>query len=220
MNSEQSKDYFEKGNLKLYRMDCMELMKDKPDKFYDLAIVDPPFGIGLKFSTKDQKEWNNKIPDMNYFNELIRVSKEQIIWGISYYPKMPNDKGGRIVWYKEPSMNNKMNISDCDIAFYSKHKRIGYFHYQYYGNVENGSIDWKGYDRIHPTQKPVQLYKWCLEQYARPGNKILDTHLGSGSSAIAAYYFDCEFTGTELDKDYFRDSINRVDQQTNQLKLL
>ena len=205
--------------LTITNEDNMELMARYPDNYFDLAIVDPPYGIGLKFSTKEQKDWNNNVPSMAYFNELIRVSKEQIIWGINYYPKLPNDKGGRIVWYKEPSMNNKMKISECDLALYSKHKRLAYFHYQYYGNVENRSIDWEGKNRIHPTQKPTTLYEWLLMNYAEEGDKILDTHLGSGSIAIACHNLGFELTACELDKDYYDASIKRIKNHIAQQRL-
>lgn len=197
----------------------MDVMSRYPDNHFDLAVVDPPYGIGLAFSTKEQKTWNDQIPNMEYFIELGRVSQEQIVWGINYYPKLPYDRGGRIVWYKEPSLNNKMKISDCDLALYSKHKRISYYHYQYYGNVECGSIDWKGINRIHPTQKPVRLYQWILDNYAKPDQKILDTHLGSGSSAIAAHYFGCDFVGCEIDQDYYKAAKERFDNETSQLAM-
>lgn len=209
-----------RDNLLFFNADCMEIMAQYPDNYFDLAIVDPPYGIGLKFSTREQKDWNNKIPNLEYFSELKRVSRDQIIWGINYYPKLDYDIGGRIVWYKQPSMNNKMKISDCDLALYSKHKRIAYYHYQYYGNVENGSIDWSGHNRIHPTQKPVALYRWLYENYSEKGQKILDTHLGSGSNAIAAHYFGVsEFVGCELDQDYFNDAMKRIEHETRQIDI-
>ena len=205
--------------INLHNIDCMEYMADKPDNYYDLAIVDPPYGLGLKFSTKEQKDWNNQIPDMAYFNELYRVSKEQIVWGISYYPKLEYDKGGRIVWYKQPTFNNVMKISECDIALYSKHRRISYFHYQYYGNVENGSIDWFGNNRIHPTEKPRTLYEWLLMNYAKDCDKILDTHLGSGSIAIACHNLGFSLDGCEIDKEYYDAAVKRFENHKKQLTI-
>lgn len=200
-------------------IDCMEYMSGCKDNAFDLAICDPPYGIGLKFSTKEQKDWNNKIPTIEYFNELIRVSKEQIIWGINYYPKLPNDKGGRIIWYKQPSMNNKMKISECDLAFYSKHKRLAYFHYQYYGNVENGSIDWKGNNRIHPTEKPVKLYEWLLMNFTKAGDKIIDTHSGSLSIGIACHNMGFDLTACEKDTEYYEDGLKRLRLHQQQLRI-
>ncbi len=224
------KDYFEKGNLKLHRMDCMELMKGKPDNYYDLCICDPPYGINAdsKNSVRESKckesatlskdygdqIWDNNVPTLEYFLELKRVSKDQIIWGVNYYPYSILI-GGRIYWDKCVTMPT---YSNGELAYCSKLNSIKSVSIAWHGMIQH---DMKNKEvRCHPTQKPVQLYKWLLKNYAKHGNKILDTHLGSASSAIAAYYFDCEFEGCELDKDYFRDSIKRVDEQTNQRKLI
>ena len=195
---------------KVHLIDCMEFMKTIPDKHYDLAIVDPPYGIGLSFSNEKEKKWNDKCPGDDYFNEIVRISEEQIIWGVSYFPKIPGDNGGRIVWNKKIGFNNKMQISACDIAFYSKHKRIAYFEYQFYGNVQQGFINLKNEDgpngrerRIHPTQKPVALYKWLLQNYAKPGQTIFDSHVGSGLIRIACHDMGFDFEGCELDPDYY-----------------
>tara|TARA_Y100000593_G_scaffold91054_1_gene178884 strand:+ start:770 stop:1393 length:624 start_codon:yes stop_codon:yes gene_type:complete len=205
--------------IDLINDDCMNVLKKYNNNHFDLAIVDPPYGIGLSFSSTDNKKWNNNVPNMDYFTELKRVSKEQIIWGINYYPKLPYDKGGRIVWYKVPNKTNVMKISDCELALYSKHKRVAFFEYQYYGNVENYSIDWSNSKRIHPTQKPIKLYDWLLQNYAKKNYKILDTHLGSGSIAIACHYFGCDLVGIEIDKEYFDKAKNRFNDLTRQESL-
>jgi len=192
----------------------MAMMSRYPDKYFELAVVDPPYGIGLDMVTKlgssknihKEKDWNDFTPDENYFQELHRVSKHQIIWGCNYYAQyIP--AVGRIVHDKQmPNENTAFNFSHCDLASCSLQKRITIFRYQWAGNRQGGSVNWKnnGLDgRIHPTQKPVALYSWIFEKYAKQGDKILDTHLGSQSSRIAAHKAGLDFWGTELDKDYF-----------------
>ena len=196
------------GNIKLYNADCMEVMKTFKDKQFNLAIVDPPYFdgpqkqgyyAGTKQRTnvgeyKKIDEWNPV--DSVYIKELLRISKNQIIWGINYFDvSMP---GGRIVWVK--GVENSP-FSMCDIAYQSFYKRIDLFKYLWSGywqeNMKNKEL------RIHPTQKPVALYDWIFAKYATPGMKILDTHLGSGSSRIAAYKAKLDFTGYEIDPEYF-----------------
>jgi site-specific DNA-methyltransferase (adenine-specific) len=216
------------GKATIHNMDCMELLKATPDKFYDLAIVDPPYGIGdwttgksvnfvngNKVVTKNGKfkdvKWNDEIPNPIYFEETIRVSKRQIIWGANYYNCF--DKlGGSIIWHKG-SINPV--FSQCEIASLSFQKRVDYVH-----------IDWQaGFARkkegetIHPCQKPVKLYEWLLTNYAKQGDKILDTHLGSMSSVIACLNLGYEITGCELDKDYFDAGIKRVEQSQKQQRM-
>lgn len=212
-----------------FNMDCMEYMAGLPDKAFELAIVDPPYftgpdklgyyGKGYYSSTGVvRKEYESigiwDIPEQTYFNELRRVSKNQIIWGINYFHfagLMP----GRIVWDK---VNGASSFSDCEIAYNSMTSRVDLFRYMWNGmlqgkNISEGFIQRgdksKNEKRIHPTQKPVDLYKWLLSRYAKPGDKILDTHLGSGSSRIASYDMGFDFYATELDKDYFDASIER-----------
>ena len=219
---------------RVHNCDCMEFMRGVPDGFFELAIVDPPYGIGdtttsagnKKRKTKHKRvKWNKEIPDEDYFFHLERISKNQIIWGANYfYPfiKVP----GRIIHYKDPKQNldnNKIRFCAADIASQSFYKRIEVFKYNWYGNNQNGIPNFKneGPDaRIHPTQKPIALYKWILKKYAKPGNKIFDSHLGSQSSRLACWDAGLDFWGCELDKDYFEAGCKRFDNHIKQLKLL
>lgn len=223
----------------IYNMDCMEAMKEFPDNFFELAIIDPPYGLGLDMINKvdsnkrqnrknrtivkhKDKGWNDNIPSPEYFIELHRVSKNQIIWGCNYYAKyIP--AVGRIVHDKiMGTEKTKFNWSHADIASCSLFRRIVMFRYQWAGNKQNGTINWdnSGPDgRIHPTQKPISLYEYCLMNYAKEGDKILDTHLGSGSSAIAAHKLGYEFWGYEIDKDYFKATKKRINLEKTKLQL-
>lgn len=216
----------------LFNIDCIEGMKQYRDNYFELAIVDPPYGIGMSNNNKITgsskkeykiKDWDNSIPTKDYFDELKRVSKNQIIWGVNYFDGFGLN-GGRIVWNKlgkDIGRRNQMpNLSDCEIAYCSMRTNIKMFSYTQIGNIYGNDyqIDWNQ-NRIHPTQKPIALYKWILNNYAKEGDKILDTHLGSGSSRIAAYDLGFEFTGFELDKDYFEASKKRFDQHISQLVL-
>ena len=218
---------------KLYLMDCMEGMKVFPDKYFDLAIVDPPYGIGNTTTSAGNKNrktlhkrvnWNNKIPSKEYFDELERISENQIIWGSNYfYPfiQVP----GRIIHYKKPYQNldeGKIKFCPCDIASQSFDNRIEYFEYNWYGNTQGGKVNWNNTGpnaRIHPTQKPIQLYQYCMKKYAKPDMKIIDTHIGSGSSIIAFLDFGCEWIGFEIDKDYHKAASKRIEIHKQQLKL-
>jgi site-specific DNA-methyltransferase (adenine-specific) len=207
-------------------MDCIEYMQQFPDNYFELAIVDPPYfeeygkanytGLsvtkkGIKRISTDIKNWG--IPDQNYFNELFRVSKNQIIWGCNYYAKyIPSV--GRIVWDKK---NDSSTFSKCELASHSFGVRVDIFRYLWNGMLqENMKIK---ESRIHPTQKPIALYRWLLQNYAKQGNKILDTHLGSGSSRIAADIEGFDFYGCELDTDYFNASCKRFDEYKLQQRL-
>ena len=208
----------EAPNIELLNCDCMEYMAGLEDNAFELAIVDPPYGIGefcmtdgigVKWEKKWNQDWNNSTPNKHYFDELKRVSKERIIWGANYYNCFESN-GGAIVWYKSvrhPSM------SKCEIASYSKHKKVEYV-----------DIVWQNVNRptspIHPCEKPIKLYDWILANYAKPGDRILDTHLGSGSSAIAAHYGGFDFVGCELDKDYYKAACERFTQATAQQALI
>ncbi len=190
----------------VYNMDCMEYMKDIPDKFFDLAVVDPPYGIGIdgqklsinknpKANRKEHnhKGWDNSIPPESYFDELRHVSKNRIIWGANYFVSNLNEgTKGWIVWYKG---QKGLTMSDCELAFssFNNPTRI----------VEINRVQLLKEGTIHPTQKPIKLYQWILNNYAETGDKILDTHLGSGSSRIAAYKLGFDFYATEIDKEYF-----------------
>lgn len=213
------------GNSHVYQMDCMDFLKQTPDKFYNLAICDPPYGIRedghrennrskLAKSKKYHKAlWDQPAPDQRYFQELIRVSKNQIIWGANNYPQYLKPSPCWIVWDK----NNSGNFADCELAYGSFETAVRKFKYTWNGMLQEDMSNKES--RIHPTQKPVALYKWLLHNYAKQGDKILDTHLGSQSSRIAAWDYGFDFYGTELDKDYFDDGNKRFEQFKSQLKL-
>jgi len=195
--------------------DNMELMSRYEDNHFDLAIVDPPYGISINkqsgFGTlnKDKsKEWDNETPDLKYFNELFRVSKNQIIWGGNYFLDYLSNTSCFLSWDK---MNGTNDMADFELAwtsFDSPTRRFSLHHFS------------AGYgDKIHPTQKPIKLYNWILDNYAKEGDKILDTHLGSGSIAIACHYRGFDLTACELDEDYFNSFLKRFEHQTKQLKM-
>jgi len=204
----------------VFNMDCLICMKNYPDKYFDLAIVDPPYGIGedggkisRHYSQKkyQKKNWDNASPDVDYFNELLRISKNQIVWGANHFiSKIPYDSPCWIYWDKD----RYGDFADGELAWSSFETAVR--HYKF---------TWDGFrkeiheDRFHPTQKPVSLYKWLLKNYAKEGDKILDTHLGSGSSRIAAYEMGFDFTGYEIDKDYFEAQEKRFQQRTSQFIL-
>lgn len=214
--------------IQVFNIDCMEAMREMPDKAFELAIVDPPYGIGDCVSSKSQlchkkMLWNYNVPPVEYFNELSRVAWNQIIWGVNYYTGV-NFPVGRIIHDKLDGGKHKTShsLSEADIASQSFNRLIKIFRYTWKGNVQGHGINWnnEGIDaRIHPTQKPVALYKWLLKNYAKPGDKILDTHLGSGSSAIAAYEMGYDFTGFEIDAEYFAAAKERLDRHMRQGKL-
>ena len=206
--------------VEILNIDCMEYMSTLPDKAFDLAIVDPPYGIGRdklqnknagkwRFKQYHDTEWDNSAPDIEYFKELIRVSKNQIIWGANHFiEKIPINSSCWIVWDK---VNGDGDFADCELAWTSFKTAVRKFTY-YFGH-ENS-------ERIHPTQKPKALYKWILKRYAKPGDRILDTHLGSGSSAIAAFDGGFDFVGCEIDADYYTAAKRRFEYHRMQLKLL
>ena len=199
--------------------DCMEFMRDKPNKFWDLAIVDPPYGIGrdVKQNKNDGKwrfkkyhysEWDKSAPDKIYWDELFRVSKNQIVWGANHYiSKIPFDSSCWLVWDK---INGGGDFADCELAWTSFKTAVRMF--KYYFGAENNQ-------RIHPTQKPVKLYEWILMNYAKPGDKILDTHGGSGSISIACHNLGFDLDWIELDPDYYRDAVKRFENHKAQLRI-
>ena len=205
------------GKITLYNADCMEIMKGFADKQFDLCIVDPPYGIGAEnhagkkengWNQWEKKGWDSKTPDKTYFNELFRVSKNQIIWGGNYmtdslYPSM-----GWVIWDKG---QRDFSLADGEMAWTSFNKAMRIWDYSRAKNLSE--------KRIHPTQKPVALYKWILDKYAKQGQTILDTHLGSGSSAIAAHDYGYEFTGIELDEEYYNAAKERLILHQRQLNL-
>ena len=199
------------GKITLYNADCMEIMKGFADKQFDLAIVDPPYGIGISSNPVRQlhskKNWDNSIPKKEYFDELFRVSKNQIIWGGNYFIDYLYNTQCFIIWDKKQPMD--FSLSMCEMAWTS---------FLSPAKIFTQSV-LKEQMKIHPTQKPVQLYKWILNKYAKAGDTILDTHLGSGSSAIAANDGGFEFTGIELDEEYSNAAKERLILHQRQLNL-
>jgi len=228
--------------MKITNEDNMLLMARYPDNYFDLAIVDPPYGIGaskqnestskikgrqnsiVKRSNLKTKEWDNKIPKKEYFDELFRVSKNQIIFGGNYFP-LPLINSW-IVWNKLQVLETR---SDGELAWtsfkrplkivtllqdgFKRGQNVGYDQPVIY------NVPFSGKQTIHPTQKPIALYKWILDKYAKQGDKILDTHLGSGSIAIACHDYGFDLTACELDKEYFDLAIKRITQHQSQTKL-
>jgi len=208
--------------------DNMVLMARYPDKYFDLAIVDPPYGIDLTNQSQGKgggvakkieykkTDWDKYSPNIEYFKELKRVSKNQIIWGANHFiSKIPFDSSCWIVWDKD---NGDTDFADCELAWSSFKTSVRKVKWKWSGmlqqNMKNKEV------RIHPTQKPIYLYKWILEKYAKQGDKILDTHLGSGSIAIACHDLDYDLTACELDTEYFDAAMKRINNHKKQLKLL
>jgi site-specific DNA-methyltransferase (adenine-specific) len=199
------------GKAELHHMDCMEYMAGLPDKAFDLAIVDPPYGIGISSNPVRQhhtkKTWDAAIPKSDYFAELRRVSFNQIIWGGNYFLDFLGATQGFLIWDKVQP--HDFSLAMCEMAWSS---------------IQSPAKLWRRsvlaeQSKIHPTQKPVKLYEWILTNYAKQGQRILDTHLGSGSSAIAANNLGFDFVGMELDADYFAAACKRVEQASKQERL-
>lgn len=210
--------------IDLLHIDCMEYMATVPDKYFDLACVDPIYGClqnayreanrSKLAKTKNYHNsiWSQKQTPPKYFKELFRVSNHQIIWGGNYFV-LPGSRCW-IVWDKD----NSGDFADAELAYTNFDLSVRIFKYRWNGMLQENMKDKEV--RIHPTQKPVQLYKWLLKNYAKPTDKIIDTHLGSGSSAIAAYDFGCaEFVGCEIDKNYYDAAIKRFEIYKTQLKI-
>lgn len=208
--------------IELLNIDCMEYMRTLPDKAFDLAIVDPPYGIDWMEQVKnpnkvknwkqyENKDWDKSIPSAEYFAELFRVSKNQIIWGANHFidsiPFACNSPCW-LIWDKMQEFSGA-SFEMAWTSFSSPAKAFRMARCEAY----------VGTDKIHPTQKPVKLYEWLLANYAKQGDKILDTHLGSGSSAIAAHYGGFDFVGCELDTDYFNAAKRRFEQATAQMAM-
>ena len=201
--------------INLHNIDCMTALKEMSDNEFDLAIVDPPYGIGGGSNTKKMNvDWDNTLPTKKYFDELCRVSKNQIIWGGNYMcKKIPFYSNHTIIWDKE---NGDSFMSDGEIAFTSiKKQTIKFFRLFWMSNMMKA----KEKPLIHPTQKPIQLYEWLLINYAKEGDRILDTHLGSGSIAIACHNLGFDLEGYELDKDYFEAATKRLKNHQAQKRL-
>ena len=204
----------------------MELMKRFEDNHFDLAIVDPPYGINMdggkiggdnygKAKDYTQKDWDDKAPNIEYFTELKRVSKNVIIWGANHFiENIPNaNSSSWLVWDKD----NTGNFADSELAYTSFNTAVRNFKFRWNGMLQQ---DMKNKEiRIHPTQKPVRLYEWALDNYAKEGDKILDTHLGSGSIAIACHNRKFDLTACELDKEYYDKAMERIEQHKKQLTL-
>ena len=212
----------------------MALMARYPDNYFDLAIVDPPYGIGFDGNTTvlaksgkkkgfamkqhhEKKGWDNERPSEEYFKELKRISKNQIIWGGNYFADLLPPKKGWVFWDKKITNANNPNFSDGELAWTSFDCVLRRFTYDWigFGYLNNPQKEKK----THPTQKPVQLYSWLLQNYAKQGDKILDTHLGSGSIAIACHDYKYDLTACELDKEYFDKAMERIKNHVAQLKL-
>jgi len=227
------KNEFHLGNISIYNGDCMDLLKQTPNKYYDLCIIDPPYGIGMDkthFETKSskskareygEKKWDTKSPDEDYFKELMRVSKNQIIWGANHFiSKIPFDSSCWVVWDKD---NGGSLHADCELAYTSFKTAVRKFTFKWQGMLQG---DMKNKEiRIHPTQKPIQLYEFLIKEYSKPNFKILDTHFGSGSIALAVDKanrldkMNLTFVGIELDPDYFQAAIKRFNEYKRQLTL-
>jgi len=207
----------------------LELMARYEDNHFDLAIVDPPYGIGFgKFNRTNKasngeryksnkyknSNWDDGIPNDEYFSELKRVSKNQIVWGGNYFPFLwQNGCKGFIFWNKG---NPVPNFADGELAYTSFNKVAKMYDYRYYGNLEGNTST---ISKFHPTQKPVKLYEWILMNYAKEGDKILDTHLGSGSIAIACHNLGYYLEGYELNKEYFEAATKRLKEHQQQLRI-
>ena len=200
-----------------YNRDCMEGMKEFPDNYFDLAIVDPPYGIGASGKTygkriikHEKKNWDSEPPPPSYFKELFRVSEKQIIFGGNYF-SLPLT-GGWIFWDKDKG--KETTFSDGELAwtnFLNTLKKVAIRYDGFIGMDEGG--------RLHPTQKPVKLYEWLLSKYAKPGYKILDTHVGSASSLIACHRGGFDYVGFELDKDYYNMANKRLETEKSQTSI-
>lgn len=216
-----------------YNMDCMDGMKQFPDKYFDLAIVDPPYGIGImsmNYTTsgavrthghaaakrrdyRKQSQWDVK-PPKQYFDELLRVSKKQIVWGGNYFADVLTPSKGFIVWDKRCNDNMRNDFSDCEYAWISEELGVArVFRYVWNGMIQG---DMKNKEqRFHPTQKPVALYKWILTNYAKKGDIILDTHVGSASSLVACRETGHKYVGFEIDADYYQKASERLTAAEN-----
>ena len=203
------------GNIKLINCDCMEYLKTVPDKYFELALVDPPYGIGFSnkhtgrgWIVREGKDWDNEIPDAKYFEELFRVSQNQIIWGGNYFTKYLQGSMGWILWDKG---QRNFSLADGELAFSSFNRALRIFTYS---RAKLNNLRGE-----HPTEKPVALYKWLLKNYAKQGDKILDTHFGSLSIGIACHDMGFDLTACELDRDYYEAGKKRLINHQKQLNL-
>ena len=211
---------------KIHNQDCLEAMKLMQDNEFDLAIVDPPYGVSYArgkngWGVNDNRpklsdvSWDKETPSKEYFDELFRVSKNQIIWGANYFTDKITTSKCWIVWDKICETKNKSVFADAELAWTSFRKVVKIFKLRQMGFIS----DTKDFKRIHPTQKPTELYEWLLMNYAKKGDKILDTHLGSGSIAIACHNLGYDLTGYELDKEYYDNAIKRIKNHQAQTRI-
>ena len=213
--------------MKITNEDNMALMSRYPDNYFDLAIVDPPYGINVTNQSQGKgggvakkieykkTDWDKYAPNTDYFEELIRVSKNQIIWGANHFiSRIPFDSSCWIVWDKD---NGQTDFADCELAWTSFKTSVRMLKWKWAGMLQQNMKNKE--QRIHPTQKPVALYKWLLKNYANEGDKILDTHLGSGSISIACHDLGFDLTACELDFDYYNAAIKRIEDHKKQLVL-
>ena len=216
------------GSLSFFNADNLEIMRGFADNEFDLAIVDPPYGINMdggkiggdncgKAKNYTKKDWDKEPPMKEYFEELFRVSKNQIVFGANHFISlMPYNSSCWIVWDKD----NTGNFADCELAWTSFDTAVRKFKWRWNGMLQQNMKDKQ--ERIHPTEKPIQLYEWILFNYAKPNYKILDTHLGSGSIGLAINKankmdkMNLQFVGIEIDKDYFEKALNRIEQYCRQ----
>ena len=213
-------------NIELLNMDCLLYMRQCEDKQFDLAIVDPPYGISINKQSQGKgggvakkieytkKDWDSAIPSKEYFAELKRISKNQIVWGGNYFVENLTNSPCWVVWDK---VNGTTDFADCELAWTSFKTSVRKIEWKWAGmlqqNMKNKEV------RIHPTQKPKALYEWLLMNYAESGNKIIDTHLGSGSIALACYDLKFDLVGIEIDNEYFQKASKRLELHKKQLTL-
>jgi len=213
--------------INLYNQDCMEAMAGYEDNQFDLAIVDPPYGIDVTNQSQGKgwgvakkieykkTDWDKYAPNIQYFKEIKRVSKNQIIWGANHFiSKIPFDLSCWIVWDKD---NGDTDFADCELAWTSFKTSVRKIKWKWSGMLQQNMKNKE--QRIHPTQKPIALYEWLLMNYAKEGDKILDTHLGSGSIAIACHNLEYDLEGYELDKDYYIAAKKRLQEHQSQLRM-
>ena len=197
--------------ITLYNCDCMEYMKNIPDKYYDLAIVDPPYGIGISSNpirqSHKRKQWDESIPQKKYFEELFRISKNQIVWGGNYFIEYLRNTQNFIIWDKKQP--EQFSLAMCE---------LGWTSFKSPAKIYRKSV-LEERNKIHPTQKPVKLYEWILKNYAKSTDKIIDTHFGSCSIGIACHNFGCSLDACELDEEYFDNAFKRVRTHVRQLDL-
>jgi site-specific DNA-methyltransferase (adenine-specific) len=203
-----------RSKIDLYNVDCLPFMKQCKDKQFDLAIVDPPYGIGMdgknnwSGSKHEVKDWDNEAPSIEYFNELIRISKNQIVWGANHFiSRIPFDSKCWLIWDKK---NDGFSFADAELAWTSFETAVRFFRYHRGQQTDK---------RIHPTQKPTELYRWILKNYAKENDKIFDSHLGSGSIAIACDNLGFDLTACEIDKDYFEKANKRIEAYRSQTSI-